>query len=88
MIAHGVMLAAQALNLNIPEQLSVVGIGDFRGSAEFEPGLSTVRFPAKRIGIAAAERISKASYGTWEPDSCQLIPHRWVERGSLAVKLR
>lgn len=84
-IAHGVMLAAQALNIKIPEQLSVVGIGDFRGSAEFEPGLSTVRFPARRIGIAAADRISKASYGTWEPDSCQLIPHRWVERGSLAV---
>ena len=84
-IAHGVMLAAQALDLKIPDQLSVVGIGDFRGSAEFEPGLSTVRFPAKRIGISAADRISKASYGTWEPDSCQLIPHRWVERGSLAV---
>lgn len=84
-IAHGVMLAAQALSIKIPEQLSVVGIGDFRGSAEFEPGLSTVRFPAKRIGIAAADRISKASYGTWESGSCQLIPHRWVERGSLAV---
>lgn len=84
-IAHGVMLAAQALEIKIPAQLSIVGIGDFRGSAEFEPGLTTVRFPAKRIGIAAADRISKASYGTWESDSCQLIPHRWVERGSLAL---
>ena len=60
-IAHGVLYAAQSLGLAVPEDLSIGGIGDFRGSAEMEPGLTTVRLPAKRIGHLAADMIVEMS---------------------------
>lgn len=53
-IAHGVIYGAMRLNIKIPQQLSVAGIGDFRGSAVIEPALTTVRLPARRIGQMAA----------------------------------
>jgi LacI family transcriptional regulator, galactose operon repressor len=54
-IALGVLFAAMSLGIRIPEQLSLIGIGDFRGSSAVEPGLTTVRIPARRIGRRAAE---------------------------------
>ena len=60
-IAHGVIYAAQACKVKLPDDLSVVGIGDFTGSAQIEPGLTTVRLPARRIGQLAADAILKMS---------------------------
>ncbi len=60
-IAHGVMYAAHRRRLRIPRDLSVVGIGDFPGSADIEPGLTTVRLPARRIGEAAADMLISMS---------------------------
>ncbi len=60
-IAHGVIYAAQQQGLSIPEELSVVGIGDFPGSAEISPALTTVRIPAKRIGQLAAASLVELS---------------------------
>ncbi len=56
-IAQGVMYAAYALELGIPADISIAGIGDFRGSADIEPGLTTIRLPARRIGTLAADTI-------------------------------
>ena len=56
-IAHGVIHAALRLKLRVPEQVSVVGIGDFRGSSAIEPPLTTVRLPARRIGQSAAAAL-------------------------------
>lgn len=54
-IALGVLFAAMSLKMRIPDDLSIIGIGDFRGSAAVEPGLTTVRIPSRRIGQRAAE---------------------------------
>ena len=62
-IAQGAIFAAQSLGRRVPEDLSVVGIGDFRGSAHIEPGLTTVRIPARRIGAAAADAVIKMIAG-------------------------
>ena len=44
----------------MPDDLSVVGIGDFKGSSAIEPPLTTVRLPARRIGqLAASSLIDK-----------------------------
>lgn len=56
-IAHGVIHAASRLGVNVPDELSVVGIGDFRGSSAIEPPLTTVRLPAIRIGQLAADTL-------------------------------
>lgn len=56
-ISHGVIFACQSMGFEIPDDISVVGIGDFRGSAHMEPGLTTVRLPAKKIGSLAADAL-------------------------------
>ncbi|WP_245667546.1 LacI family DNA-binding transcriptional regulator [Neptunicoccus sediminis] len=56
-IAQGVLFAARHIGLDVPQHLSVMGIGDFKGSAEFEPSISTIRIPAKQIGMVAARLI-------------------------------
>ena len=62
-IAQGVLYAAKHLGLRVPEDLSIMGIGDFKGSSEIEPSLSTIRIPAKRIGKLAADHIARAVTG-------------------------
>ena len=56
-IAQGAMFAAASLGIAVPDDLSIIGIGDFRGSDAFEPGLTTVRVPARRIGRLAADAL-------------------------------
>ncbi|MEM7240098.1 MAG: substrate-binding domain-containing protein, partial [Pseudomonadota bacterium] len=59
-IAQGALFAAQRRGLDVPGDLSIVGIGDFPGSADLEPGLTTVRIPAHRIGRAAGVYLAEA----------------------------
>ncbi|MEO1109719.1 LacI family DNA-binding transcriptional regulator [Ruegeria sp. THAF33] len=58
-IAQGALFAAQNLGLKVPNDLSIIGIGDFKGSADVEPGLTTIRIPAETIGQLAGERFTK-----------------------------
>lgn len=85
-IAQGVIYACLAKGVKVPSELSVVGIGDFRGSADIEPGLSTIRMPAKQIGTGAADAIVELSEQL--PVAAvplrKLLSHRWIERGSTA----
>ncbi|MEM1318155.1 MAG: substrate-binding domain-containing protein [Pseudomonadota bacterium] len=60
-IAQGVIYACAACDLRVPEDVSVVGIGDFRGSSDMEPSLSTIRLPARRIGKLAAQTLVRMS---------------------------
>ena len=62
-LAMGVLYAARSCNLNIPEDLSIIGIGDFKGSNEVEPGLTTIRLPAREIGRQAGEYLSLSIIG-------------------------
>ena len=56
-IAFATIWAAQSLGLSVPEDISVMGIGDFQGAAEMTPPLSTIRIPAHTIGRLSANRI-------------------------------
>ncbi len=85
-ISHGVIFACQALGLNVPQDLSIVGIGDFAGSAHMEPGLTTVRLPAKRIGILAADTlVAMNETGIPPKNKHQEVEMRFMHRGSTAV---
>ncbi|ASJ74692.1 LacI family DNA-binding transcriptional regulator [Granulosicoccus antarcticus] len=88
-IAHGVIHAATRLGIKVPAQVSVVGIGDFRGSSAIEPPLTTVRLPACRIGQLAAEAlIDKLSFrdGAIRPD--HVLPTQLMLRESTARACR
>jgi len=67
-IAQGAVYAAQASGLSVPADVSIVGIGDFRGSAEMEPGLTTIRIPARRIGMLSADAIVDMSKTGMDPN--------------------
>lgn len=41
----------------MPDDISVMGIGDFQGAAEMTPPLSTIRIPAHTVGRLSANRI-------------------------------
>ena len=84
-IAHGVIHAAKRLNIAIPEQLSVAGFGDFKGSSAIEPALTTVRLPARRIGQQAARllmsKVNNQNAGT----ANHIIPAQLIIRDSCGI---
>ncbi|KIC44935.1 substrate-binding domain-containing protein [Tateyamaria sp. ANG-S1] len=59
-LACGALYGAHATGLSVPKDISIVGIGDFKGSADIEPPLTTVRLPARRIGQEAGNALSAA----------------------------
>ena len=85
-IAHGVIYAAQQCRLSLPSDLSVVGIGDFAGSAEICPGLTTVRIPAKRIGQMAADTlVAMSNDNDSRPFANQTVSTELIIRESTAA---
>ena len=59
-LATGAIHAAHRSGLAIPQDMSIIGIGDFQGSKEMEPPLSTIRLPAQTIGQIAGEKLSQS----------------------------
>lgn len=57
LLAHGVMIEAQARGIAIPERLSVVGFGDQDYAGDLEPALSSVRVDRTELGHAAADAL-------------------------------
>lgn len=58
-IAQGAIYAAHKMGLRVPQDLSIIGIGDFKGSEDLEPGLTTIRIPAQDIGTIAGENFTR-----------------------------
>ena len=58
-LAWGALHAISRHGLRVPDDITVTGIGDFKGSREFEPALTTVRIPARQIGAKAADVIAQ-----------------------------
>ncbi|MBX8467106.1 LacI family DNA-binding transcriptional regulator, partial [Deinococcus sp. RIT780] len=53
----GAVLAARALNLHIPEDLSIVGFDDSRWAQTMTPPLTVVAQPAYDLGVQACEQL-------------------------------
>ena len=67
--------------------LSVAGIGDFAGSAEICPGLTTIRIPANRIGQMAADTlVAMSSDNRSLPFVNQTVTTQLVIRGSTSAR--
>lgn len=62
-LAMGALYAARRENLSVPTDLSIIGIGDFKGSKDMEPGLTTIRLPARNIGTLAGQHLSRSILG-------------------------
>ncbi|MFP4660784.1 MAG: LacI family DNA-binding transcriptional regulator [Halanaerobiales bacterium] len=59
MIALGALRAVQALDINVPEELAILGFNDDPMVSYLKPALSTVRIPIIEMGEQAAEMIIK-----------------------------
>jgi len=88
-IAYGVIFASQKLQLTVPDDISVVGIGDFKHSSCIEPNLTTVRLPAQRIGRMAADTLNRL---LTEPDASPIeninFPTELIIRDSTGANRR
>ena len=76
-IGRGALHAARELGITIPDEQSIMSIGDFKGSADFVPSLSTVRIPSEKIGRLSAEVLLKRI----------LQPECAVERQKISLEL-
>jgi LacI family transcriptional regulator len=76
------------LHLSVPQDVSIMGIGDFKGSSEMEPGLSTIRIPAKKIGRLAGKRIVKEVTGESTQLTRQRCELKLMARSTTSAKLR
>ncbi|MCB4455783.1 LacI family DNA-binding transcriptional regulator [Leisingera sp. McT4-56] len=84
-IAQGALYGAQSCGVCVPEELSIMGIGDFKGSVDIVPGLSTVRIPAETIGTLAGDRFT-AFITSDEPEPFRLCCElEQIDRGTTAV---
>jgi len=63
-LAWGALHALARAGLRVPEDVSVTGIGDFKGSRDLEPPLTTIRIPAPQIGIRGAQMILDSITGS------------------------
>lgn len=62
-LAVGACYAAHNIGVQVPDDISIIGIGDFKGSKDMSPALTTVRVPAKEIGGLAGQHLSALIVG-------------------------
>lgn len=84
MMALGVMDAARARGLRIPEDLSLIGFDDIPMAAIAHPGLTTVRQPLEEIGRTATEILLRAIKNPEDPPEVVVVPTDLIIRGTTA----
>lgn len=80
-LAHGAMIEAHALGIEMPRALSITGVDDMELSAHMSPGLTTVRIPTVEIGRRAAQHILARLNGEIA-EKCSELPVELIVRGS------
>lgn len=81
--AIGAIKAAQERGLCVPEDLSVVGFGDFSVGAYVHPGLTTIQLPLAQLGQSIASALMALAGD--KPVSTEVIPTHLVTRGTTAA---
>ena len=83
-LACGALMQARALGVAVPDQLALLGFGDFPIGRQLSPALSTVRPPRSLIGQAAAEAVLESLATGHEPAS-RTLPCELIARSSSGV---
>jgi DNA-binding LacI/PurR family transcriptional regulator len=89
-IALGMLSAAEAHGIRVPEDLSVVGFDDIRFSQYVRPRLTTIRSPVERLAQTGAEllfdRLTAAVAGARQdtPARTEVLPVELIVRESAA----
>lgn len=81
--------ALKELNIQIPEQVAVMGYCGYPGGQYMSPSLSTVDLMYENIGRMAADMMLKSDEWSKDPSSITMItPHRILDRGSTENKMK
>lgn len=83
-LAWGALYATARHGIRVPQEITITGIGDFKGSRDFEPALTTVRIPARQIGQRAARSIASAIINPENPTNSDLVAPELVIRATSA----
>lgn len=81
-LASGLLAAANALHVDVPGDVAVVGFDDLDLARLSNPPLSTVRFDAEALGAAAFELLYARLQGN-RPRN-RVLPSELIVRGSTA----
>lgn len=82
LLALGVVAAARAMGLAVPDDVSVVGFDGMPMAGFVHPTLATVRQPARSMGRTAADILFGMIEGA--PPRRVVMPTRFLEGGTLA----
>jgi LacI family transcriptional regulator len=82
LMALGVVAGARALGVQVPGDLSVVGIDDIPLAAITHPTLTTVAVPMARAGALSLELLEQRLSGDRQPPRSVRLPTQLVVRGS------
>jgi LacI family transcriptional regulator, gluconate utilization system Gnt-I transcriptional repressor len=67
LLACGFLQVAREAGWRVPEEVAVVGFGDFDIASIATPSLTTVRIPGYRMGLVAAESLLAKAAGVADP---------------------
>jgi DNA-binding LacI/PurR family transcriptional regulator len=81
-MAMGVLRAARDMNLNVPDQLAVIGVDDMPLASYFDPPLTTMRQDMARIGREAVRLLIRAIEEPKSPRQHLRLPAELVVRHS------
>jgi len=83
-LACGALMAAHARGVRVPQDLALLGFGDFPIGAHLQPALSTVRPPRDEIGRAAAAAVLEA-VASGAPVQARALPWELIARESTSA---
>ena len=82
-MAAGLILAAHALGIDVPRELSVAGFDDTQLATIVWPTLTTIHQPVREMSYVATQLLIELINGA-DPPLVTRLPHRMMERGSTA----
>lgn len=78
----GVLEATRQLNLAIPEQLSIVSLGDTELAALMRPGITAIRYDWAETGRIAARLVASRIAGSTSDVERSIVPYEFIRRES------
>jgi LacI family gluconate utilization system Gnt-I transcriptional repressor len=81
-LAHGALIEAQAQGIAVPEQLAIMGFGDFDFAAFTHPPISSVHIDKRAIGVQAAAALIAKIEGRPLAQNVIDVGFTLVERGT------
>lgn len=84
-MASGIIVAAQKLGIEVPNELSIVGFDDNTFAEELWPGLTTIKQPLEKFGQKAIEILNgiKGDLANMPSDMDEVLDYEMIERESV-----